>query len=151
MCYDNYYRAFTTKITPSLYEIYLKVNLDHRVKLVVVVVVVVVVVKPSDPNPAAPNYPRQPSRLHHLPCLMMASWFMWVMWAMRGYQGYVGGLWWPWMADLTDFSLQPVISNKTETALTASADQNTSTSASKTNTAFYTWQTMIAIINTSNP
>ena len=80
MCYDNYYRAFTTLITPSLYEIYLKVNLDHRVKLVVVVVVVVVVeVKPSDPNPAAPNYPRQPSRLHHLPCLMMASWFMWVM------------------------------------------------------------------------
>jgi hypothetical protein len=45
---------------------------------------------------------------------------------------------------------QPVISHKTETALTASADQNTSTSSSKTNTAFYTLQTMIAIINTSN-
>ena len=54
MCYDNYYRAFTTLITPSLYEIYLKVNLDHRVKLVVVVVVVVEV-NLSDPNPAAPT------------------------------------------------------------------------------------------------
>jgi hypothetical protein len=45
---------------------------------------------------------------------------------------------------------QPVISHKTETALTASADQNTSTSAIKTNTAFYTLQTMIVIINTFN-
>jgi hypothetical protein len=45
---------------------------------------------------------------------------------------------------------QPVISHKTETALTASADQNTSTSAIKTNTAFYTLQTMITIIHTFN-
>ena len=54
----NYYIALTTLITPSLYEIYLKVNLDHRVKLLVVVVVVVVVVVEvnlSDPNPAAPT------------------------------------------------------------------------------------------------
>jgi hypothetical protein len=49
MCYDNYYRATTTKTTPSLYEIYHKVNLDHIDLLLVVVVVVVVVSSSSIP------------------------------------------------------------------------------------------------------